>query len=182
MVAADTAPGSTAWTPDFERAAALRAAPLQGWSAELQRHERDLLLTLQADAPHASATPPPPIEVFPFAEQLLHTAVHEVYATPRGYAVKLRLMPDAAAPAALSGIVVAQGDGGAVWGGPKAYSLIKSFTTKPVQQQVSGSSTRRSPVGRPGRKMANFPSCAAVTPSIMPQPNRSWRLTPAFAA
>jgi len=26
--------------------------------------------------------------------------------------------------------------GGAVWGGPKAYSLIKSFTTKPVQQQA----------------------------------------------
>ena len=26
--------------------------------------------------------------------------------------------------------------GGAVWGGPKAYSLIKSLTTKPVQQQA----------------------------------------------
>ena len=158
VVAADTAPGSTAWTPDFERAAALRAAPLQGWSAELQRHERDLLLTLQADAPHASATPPPPIEVFPFAEQLLHTAVHEVYATPRGYAVKLRLMPDAAAPAALSGIVVAQGDGGAVWGGTNQMAEFQAPLREVPQITLPDGAQR---LGAPALPAAVLPSGGA---------------------
>ena len=124
VVGADTLPASTAWSADFERASALRALPLQGWTTALQRAGRDLLLTLEADTPRASGAAPA-IEVFPFAEQLIETAVHEVYATPRGYAVKLRLMAEAAVPAALSGIVVAQnqgaanspGGGGTVWGG-----------------------------------------------------------------
>ena len=123
VVGADTTPGSTAWTPDFERASALRASPLQGWTTALQRQGRELLLTLESDAPRAGAKPLPPIEVFTYREQLVETAVHEVYATPRGYTVKLRLLADAAVPAALAGIVVAQPDatgggaGAAVWGG-----------------------------------------------------------------
>ncbi len=47
--------------------------------------------------------------------------------------------------------------GGAIWGGPKAYSLIKSFTTKPAQQADTGpkdaSGTRpkiTDRVGQPG--------------------------------
>jgi len=113
VVAADITPGTTAWTAQFERAAALRAQPLQGWTAALQRHGRELLLTLESDTPTA---PLPAVEVFPFAEQLIEPAQHELYATPRGYALKLRLLADAAPPADLKGVVVAQGGSGAVWG------------------------------------------------------------------
>ena len=135
VVSADTVPGSTAWSADFERATALRALPLQGWTTAVQRAGRDLLLTLEADTPRASGAAPPAIELFPFTEQLIETAVHEVHATPRGYAVKLRLMADAAAPAALSGIVVAQTNGtadsqggsGAVWGGTNPINPMVEF-------------------------------------------------------
>ena len=116
VVAADTTPGSTAWTTAFEQAAALRAQPLQGWTAGLQRHGRELLLTLDSDAPRAANAPLPAVEVFPFSEQLIETAFHELYATPRGYALKLRLLADATPPAELQGVVVAQGGSGAVWG------------------------------------------------------------------
>ncbi len=116
VVAADATPGATAWTAQFERAAALRAQPLQGWTAALQRHGRELLLTLEADAPRAAGAPLPAVEVFPFSEQLIETAFHELHATPRGYALKLRLLADATPPAELQGVVVAQGGSGAVWG------------------------------------------------------------------
>ena len=117
VVAADATPGSTAWTAQFERAAALRATPLQGWTVALQRHGRDMLLTLESDTPRAAGAPLPAVEVFPFAEQLIETAFHELYATPRGYALKLRLLADAVPPAELKGVVVAQGGSGTVWGG-----------------------------------------------------------------
>ena len=116
VVAADTLPGNTAWTAAFERATAARAQPLQGWTAELQRHGRELLLTLQADTPRADRAPLPAVEVFPFTEQLIEPAQHELYVTPHGYALRLRLQADSAAPAELQGIVVAQGGGDAVWG------------------------------------------------------------------
>jgi thiol:disulfide interchange protein len=57
------------------------------------------------------------VEVFPFVEQVLENAVHTLYATPQGYALKLRLMPDAAVPAELRGVVVAAGGAAAPWGG-----------------------------------------------------------------
>ena len=107
-------PGSTPWTAQFEQAAAQRPQPLQGWNAALQRSGRDLLLTLEPSGAVPAALPP--VEVFPFAEQLIETAVHELHATPRGYALKMRLLPDAAPPATLQGIVVAQGSA-APWGG-----------------------------------------------------------------
>jgi len=116
VVAAGTTPGATAWTPLFERAAATRAQPLQGWTAELQRSGRDLLLTLEADHPRPAGAVLPAVEVFPFTEQLIEPALHELHATPRGYALRLRLLADAQAPAALQGVAVAQGGSGAVWG------------------------------------------------------------------
>ena len=116
VVGADATPGSTAWTAQFERAAESRAQPLRGWTAALQRHGHELLLTLDSDAPRAAAAPLPAVEVFPFAEQLIETAVHELHATPRGYALKLRLLADATPPAELKGVVVAQGGSGTVWG------------------------------------------------------------------
>ena len=74
VVATDTTPGSTAWTAQFERAAALRAQPLQGWTAALQRQGRELLLTLESDTPRAAGAALPAVEVFPFTEQLIETA------------------------------------------------------------------------------------------------------------
>ena len=114
VAAAGTTPGSTAWTAQFEQAAAQQPRPLQGWNAALQRSGRELLLTLE---PTAAGAALPPIEVFPYSEQLLETAVHELHATPRGYALKMRLLPDAQPPAELKGILVAQGGGVAPWGG-----------------------------------------------------------------
>ena len=116
VVAAEVTPGATAWTAQFEQAAAQRAQPLRGWSAQLQRSGRDLLLTLESDRPQDSATRPA-VEVFPFDEQLIETAFHELHATPRGYALRLRLLPDAQPPQTLQGVVVAQGGSGTLWGG-----------------------------------------------------------------
>ncbi len=54
VVATGTTPGATAWTALFERGAATRAQPLKGWTAEVQRSGRDLLLTLESDTPATS--------------------------------------------------------------------------------------------------------------------------------
>jgi thiol:disulfide interchange protein DsbD len=122
VVAEGTTPGTTAWTAAFESAAAARAQPLTGWTAEVQRHGRDLLLTLQSEAERAPGAALPAVEVFPFTEQLIEPARHELYATPRGYALRLRLMAEATPPAELQGVVVAQGGKGAVWGGGSAMA------------------------------------------------------------
>jgi thiol:disulfide interchange protein DsbD len=122
VVAPGTTPGGTAWSALFESAAAARAQPLKGWTTELQRHGRDLLLTLQSDQPRPAGAPLPAVELFPFTEQLIEPAVHELHATPRGYALRLRLLADAAPPAELAGVVVAQDGSGAVWGGGSAMA------------------------------------------------------------
>jgi thiol:disulfide interchange protein DsbD len=122
VVAADVTPGATGWTAPFEAAARARARPLQGWTAGVQRSGRDLLLTLESDQPRAAGTALPAVEVFPFTEQLIEPAVHELHATPRGYALRLRLLADAQPPAQLQGVVVAQGGSGAVWGGGSAMA------------------------------------------------------------
>ncbi len=119
---AGTAPGSTPWTAQFAQAAAGRAQPLQGWQASLQHSGRELLLNLEAPEARAPGAPQPAIEVFPFAEQLIEPAAHELYRTPRGYALRLKLMADAAAPAELRGVLVAQDGSGAVWGGGSAMA------------------------------------------------------------
>jgi thiol:disulfide interchange protein DsbD len=116
VVAEGTTPGVTAWTALFERAAGTRAQSLKGWTAELQRSGRDLLLTLESDSPRPAGAALPAVEVFPFAEQLIETAFHELHAMPRGYALRLRLLADAQVPAELRGVVVSQGGSGAVWG------------------------------------------------------------------
>ena len=114
VVAADVTPGGTAHTALFERAAAARAVPLRGWTASVQQQGRELLLELQADKTPAAL---PKVEVFPFAEQVLENARHALFTTPRGYALKLRLMADAAVPAELRGVVVAANGAAAPWGG-----------------------------------------------------------------
>ena len=116
VVAADATPGGTAHGALFERAAASRAAPLQGWSAEVQQSGRDVLLTLRSAGGVALPVSAPGVQVFPYAEQLIEPAVHELYRLSDGYALKLRLLGDAKAPTRLQGIAVAQAATGTAWG------------------------------------------------------------------
>lgn len=114
VVGKDIMPGSTGHLPLFDSLAAALSRPLEGWTTRLQRAGGDMLLTLDAPAgkpvaaPLAESAPWPAIHVFPFAEQVLVPASHEVYRTPKGYAVKLAVMDGATVPEALSGVVVAQ--------------------------------------------------------------------------
>jgi thiol:disulfide interchange protein DsbD len=121
VVDAQTAPGSSMHEPLFTRTAAQQPGPWPGGAASLQQAGKELLLTLEwagATSPSAQA---PEVQVFPYAEQVLEPARHELYQTPNGYAVKLALMDGATLPASLAGIAVAQGDGGAasLWGGAR---------------------------------------------------------------
>jgi len=128
VVAAGTAAMATSEAPLFERATSDLAAPLAGWTARVQHAGRDLLLALDRDVPNADAATPA-IEVFPHVEQLLEPAVHEVYRTASGYAVKLRLLDDAAVPASLDAIAVAPSP--RVWGG-SARSVAFDAALSPV--------------------------------------------------
>jgi len=128
VVAAGTAAVATSEAPLFERAASELAAPLAGWTARVQHAGRDLLLTLDRDAPNADAAMPA-IEVFPHVEQLLEPAVHAVYSTASGYVVKLRLLDDAAVPASLDAIAVAPS--ARAWGG-SARSVSFDAALSPV--------------------------------------------------
>ncbi len=116
VVAAGTTPGSTASSALFERAAGLRSVPLQGWTADLQQQGRDVLLTLQADGSLPLPVALPELQVFPYIEQVIDPAVHELYRSPRGYALKMKLMADAKLPSQLQGIAVAQSGSGAAFG------------------------------------------------------------------
>ncbi len=116
VVAAGTTPGSSASSALFERAAGLRSVPIQGWTADLQQHGRELLLTLQAEGSQPLPAALPDLQVFPYAEQVIDPAVHELYRTPRGYALKMKLMADAKLPSQLQGIAVAQSGSGAAFG------------------------------------------------------------------
>ena len=113
------AAGEPTHGPLFARARSEQAAPLVGWTVDAQQAGRELLVTLSK--PLDAAAPRPALQLFPYAQQLTEPAIHEVFRTDTGYAIKLRLQGDAAVPASLSGIVVAQGavplGAPTVWGG-----------------------------------------------------------------
>jgi thiol:disulfide interchange protein DsbD len=100
-------PGITEHAALFERTSGEQSAPLAGWTVDAQQAGRELLVTFSKllDA----AAPRPALELFPYVEQLIEPARHEVFRTDSGYAFKLRLVDSVVAPASLSGIVVAQG-------------------------------------------------------------------------
>ena len=114
-------PGTTEHTALFERTRDEQSAPLTGWVVEAQQAGRELLVTFSK--PLDAAAPRPAVQLFPYVEQVIEPAQHELFRTDGGYAVKLRLLDDAAVPASLSGVVVAPGPSvpGAptVWGGPR---------------------------------------------------------------
>jgi len=158
VVGPGTTPGGTPWTPLFEHAAAARAQPLQrGWTAALQHSGRELLLSLESDQARAADARPPAIEVFPFVEQLIEPAAHELYLTPRGYALRLRLLADAAPPAALKGIAVAQDGRGATWGGGSAVVEFDAPRREVPRIMLPDGATRlpgQAAVGRTGAGVA----------------------------
>jgi len=117
VVDAATEPGATALTAAFAQASSVAAGPLQGWNADLQRAGGELLLTLTRSG-GATGAPLPLLHVFPFAEQVVEPARHEVFATPQGYAFKLGLLENAKLPAVFDGVVVLQG-GTPPWGGAR---------------------------------------------------------------
>ncbi len=114
-------PGSAEHTALFERARGEQSAPLAGWAVDAQQAGRELLVTFSK--PLGPAAPRPALQLFPYAEQLIEPARHEVFRTDSGYAVKLRLVDGVAVPASLSGIAVAQGvtapGASTVWGGTR---------------------------------------------------------------
>ena len=112
-------PGATEHTALFEQARDAQATPLTGWAVEAQQAGRELLVTFSK--PLDAAVPRPAVQLFPYPEQLIEPARHEVFRTDGGYAVKLHLLDGAAVPASLSGIVVAPAADApgapTVWGG-----------------------------------------------------------------
>ena len=112
-------PGGTAHAALFERAAAEQAAPLDGWTVDVQSAGTELLVNLARSASAASSplAPAPLIHLFPYTQQLVETAFHQAYRTDAGYAIRLRWFDGAAPPESLRGIVVAQGEAAASpWG------------------------------------------------------------------
>jgi thiol:disulfide interchange protein/DsbC/DsbD-like thiol-disulfide interchange protein len=138
VVSTTTTPGSTAHGARFAQHEAARPAPLAGWTAQAQQQAgaKEVLLSFTRTAA-APALPPggtlPVIHVFPYAEQVLEPARHEVYVTPQGYAVKLARIEGSRMPAVLSGIAVAQGQRDKTpppWGdGPPAAEFSAPVTT-----------------------------------------------------
>ena len=120
---AQTAPGTSIHAPQFARTALEQAAPLRGWTAELQVAGADLLLTLLPDGAPEATSPRPEVHVFPYAEQVIVPARHEFFRTDTGYAIQLALQDGARPPTTFSGIAVAQADSAAgvpgVWGNPQ---------------------------------------------------------------
>ena len=114
---AGAAPAATEHTAAFSAAAAQQPRALQGWRAEVQHAGSELLLTLDRDTPAAPGAALAPVHVFPFAEQLIEPARHELYRTPAGYALRLSLLANARPPARLDGLAVAQGSTPPPWGG-----------------------------------------------------------------
>ena len=112
----DAPVAATDMAPRFDAAAQMAPGALQGWRVDAQRAGRDLQLRLIRDRPPGAGEALPPVEVFPYAEQVFDAARHEVYRSNEGYAVRLALAAQAAAPAELQGIVVATA-APAPWGG-----------------------------------------------------------------
>jgi thiol:disulfide interchange protein DsbD len=116
---AGVVPGHTAHVALFEQAAGRQSQPLQGWTTALQQAGSELLLTIEQTSGAATAERPV-VHVFPYTEQLIEPARHELYRTDKGYALKLSVLNNASLPSRFDGIAVVQAKGGAqpvaLWG------------------------------------------------------------------
>ena len=120
VVAAGTAAGPGALAARFDAAAADAPVPLAGWRAQIERAGRELQVRLIRPQPAPAGEALPPVQVFPYAEQVLEPARHAAWRTDEGYAVQLAVSPHATSvPTELTAIAVAQVLPGAPlpWGG-----------------------------------------------------------------
>lgn len=127
VLAAGTTPPPTAHADLFARTAAQQAKPLQGWRASLQHAGPELLLSLDREAVAGPDDARPVVHVFPYAEQLIEPARHELYRTPSGYALRMRLQDNAKLPASFDGIAVVQGAGS-----PSPWGAVNAEFAAPV--------------------------------------------------
>jgi thiol:disulfide interchange protein DsbD len=120
--------GSTAHGALFERTRQEQPVPIAGWAVDAQVAGSDLLVSFARSASTVALPGAPPVvHVFPYAEQLIDTARHELFRTDSGYAVRFRLMEGVTAPTAVSGVAVTQPNASAgettqvptVWGGER---------------------------------------------------------------
>jgi thiol:disulfide interchange protein/DsbC/DsbD-like thiol-disulfide interchange protein len=117
---AGATPGASVHAELFAKAAAQQARPLQGWRSSVQSAGTELLLSFERDAAVAGSEALPVVHVFPYAEQVIEPARHELYRTPTGYALKLSLQSNARPPPVFEGIAVVQGAAASPWGGGNA--------------------------------------------------------------
>ena len=127
VAAAGATPSSTAHADLFAKTAAQQAQPLQGWRASLQHAGPELLFSLDREAVAGADDARPVVHVFPYAEQLIEPARHELYRTPSGYALRMRLQDNAKLPASFDGIAVVQGSGS-----PSPWGAVNAEFTAPV--------------------------------------------------
>ena len=118
---AGVSPGQTAHAALFEKTAVRQARPLGGWTTALQQAGPELLLTIEREGGAPDGVRPV-VHVFPYTEQLIEPARHDLYRTDRGYALKLKLLNNASLPPSFDGIAVVQAAAGAqtaaLWGNP----------------------------------------------------------------
>lgn len=126
VIAAGAAAAPGPMAARFDAAAADAPVPLAGWQARIERAGRELQVRLirPQDGPSGEALPP--VQVFPYAEQVLEPARHAAWRTDEGYAVQLAVSPHAAnVPAELTAIAVAQVAPGAPlpWAGGRSVEF-----------------------------------------------------------
>ena len=136
VAAPGATPERTASSTLFERTSTRQAVALQGWSASVQLSSTEMLLRLDRDAgTPAAPAPVPTVHVFPYTEQLIEPARHELYLTPSGYAVRFGLAANASIPATFEAIAVVQSADGAPtpagWNGGRPNAQF-SAPIKPV--------------------------------------------------
>ena len=133
VLAAGSAAPAAPLAARFDAAAAEAPVPLAGWRAELQRAGRDLQLRLVRTQPLQPGETLPPVQIFPYTEQLLEPARHAAYRTDEGYAVQLAMAPHATqVPAELKGIAVARQAAGAnaPWGAGGSSAVFSAPITE----------------------------------------------------
>jgi len=127
VAAAGATPSPTAHADLFAKTAAQQAKPLQGWRASLQHAGPELLLSLDRESAAGANGVRPVVHVFPYVEQLIEPARHELYRTPNGYALRMRLQDNAKLPASFDGIAVVPGTGS-----PSPWGVVNAEFVAPV--------------------------------------------------
>jgi thiol:disulfide interchange protein DsbD len=101
-------PAPTEHAARFERTRIDQPRPIAGWQTRVEQAGRELQLTLTREGAAAETPGLATVEFFPFAEQVVQPAAHQVWRTPQGFVVRMALADNVPAPGAVEGIVVAR--------------------------------------------------------------------------